>query len=95
MISLKIAFGRKPSHRNIYISLLLSFQVLFVCFPDDVLSLHMANVPKPPASSMSSVMDSMVKVSSLIFIFCSLSAQVTPLIACRQRISKTSRDCIS
>ena len=45
-------------------------------------------------SLMTSVIEPVVKVSFLILIFCSLSVQVTPLIAYRQRISKTSRDCI-
>ena len=42
-----------------------------------------------------SVIDSGGKVFSLIVIFCSMSALITSLIARRQRISKTSRDCIS
>ena len=44
---------------------------------------------------MTYVMDSGVNVSCLILILCRLSALVTSLIANRQRISKTSRDCVS
>ena len=29
---------------------LLSFQILFVCLPKDVMSLHTANMPKPSVS---------------------------------------------
>ena len=64
---------------------------MFVCLPNDVVSLHAANVPKPPETY---VVNSGVKVSSLIFILCNLSAMVITVITRRQGISKTSRDCV-
>ena len=86
---------RKPS---IISPLPLSFEVLCVCLLNDVTSLYMANKPKSQVNIlclMTFVVDLGVKGSSLILICCSLFALVTPLIACRCRISKTPRYCIS